>query len=154
MYFPRHYVTSTTSCTSKACNRRPIKCWWDVRQVGCRSGPAQHRLVARSPWLATVQSGSTTLGRQLRCNYNTVPAVWTTRQSPLQCTVTQQHDVMLLTMYGGAGDKTKRTHVIEDIICYSWLLTPYRIVLYLPQGHLSGLGARCNYPNLSYKRLG
>jgi hypothetical protein len=34
-------------------------------QAGCRSGPAQRRAAARSPWLATVWSGSTTLGRQL-----------------------------------------------------------------------------------------
>jgi hypothetical protein len=35
-------------------------------QAGCRSGPAQRRPVARSRWFATVRSGSTTLGRQLR----------------------------------------------------------------------------------------
>jgi hypothetical protein len=61
---------------------------------------------------------------------------------------------MLLTECGGVGDKTRHTHVVEDIICYSWPLAFYRVGLYLPQGHLSGLGTRCNYLNLSYKRLG
>jgi hypothetical protein len=37
-------------------------CW----QVGCRSGPTQHRPAAHLQWLATVRSGSTTLGKQLR----------------------------------------------------------------------------------------
>jgi hypothetical protein len=76
------------------------------------------------------------------------------RQAPLQCTTTQQRGTMLLIECGGADDKTKRTHAVEDIICYSWPLVPYRVGLYLPQGHLSGLGTRCNYSNLSYKRLG
>jgi hypothetical protein len=52
-----------------------------------------------------------------------------------------------------AGDKTGRTHVVEDIICYSCLVVPYSIEFYLPRGHLSNLGTRCNYPTLSYKRL-
>jgi hypothetical protein len=69
-------------------------------------------------------------------------------------TVTQQHGAMLLAKCDGAGDKTKRTHTVEDIICYSWPLAPYRVGLYLPQGHLSGLGTHYNYPNLSYKRFG
>jgi hypothetical protein len=76
------------------------------------------------------------------------------RQAPLQCTVMQQHGAMLLTECSRAGNKTRRTHTIEDIIFYSWPLTPYRVGLYLPQGHLSGFGTHCNYPNLSYKRLG
>jgi hypothetical protein len=58
--------------------------------------------------------------------------------------------VLLLTECNGAGD----THAVEDIICYSWPLVPYRVGIYLSQGHLSVLGTRCNYPNLSYKRLG
>jgi hypothetical protein len=61
---------------------------------------------------------------------------------------------MLLTECGGAGDKTRCTNAVEDIICYSWPLAPYHVGLYLPQGHLSGLATHCNYPNLSYKRLG
>jgi hypothetical protein len=55
---------------------------------------------------------------------------------------------------GGAGDKTRCTHPIENIICYYWPLAPYRVGIYLPRGLLSGLGTRCNYPNLSYKMLG
>jgi hypothetical protein len=35
-------------------------------QACCRSAPAQRRPAARSQWLTTVRSGSTTLGRQLR----------------------------------------------------------------------------------------
>jgi hypothetical protein len=53
-----------------------------------------------------------------------------------------------------AGDKTRRDHTIQDIICYSWLLLPYCIGFYLPCGHLSGIGSHCNCPALSYKRLG
>jgi hypothetical protein len=44
----------------------------------------------------------------------------------------QQYDAMLLTECGGAGDTTSHTHAIEDIICYSWPLAPYRVGLYLP----------------------
>jgi hypothetical protein len=33
--------------------------------------------------------------------------------------VTQQHDTVLMTECRVAGDKTRRTHVIEDIISYS-----------------------------------
>jgi hypothetical protein len=61
---------------------------------------------------------------------------------------------MLLTECGGADDKIRRTHDVEDIICYSWPLAPYRVGLYLPRGYMSGLETRCNYPNMSYKRLG
>jgi hypothetical protein len=46
-YLPRHYVTRTKD------------------KAGCRTGPAQRRPAARSQWLAIIQSGSTTLGRQL-----------------------------------------------------------------------------------------
>jgi hypothetical protein len=45
--------------------------------------------------------------------------LWTTRLAPLQCQVTQQHDVTLLTECNVAGDKTSRAHTVEDIICYS-----------------------------------
>jgi hypothetical protein len=77
-------------------------------------------------WQATQSDG------QLQCNCSIVPALWTTHQAPLQCTATQQHDVMLLTECGGAGDKTRHTHIIEDIICYSWPPASYRVGLYLP----------------------
>jgi hypothetical protein len=89
--------------------------------------------------------------------YGVVQQLWaggSVSLTPLQCTATQQHDAMLLTECGGAGDKTRRTHTVEDIISYFWPLAPYRVGLYLSQGHLSGFGTRCNYPNLSYKRLG
>jgi hypothetical protein len=70
-------------------------------------------------------------------------------------TTTVHRDVvLLLTECDGADDKTRRTHAVEDIICYSWPLAPYRVGIYLSQGHLSVLGTRCNYLNLSYKRLG
>jgi hypothetical protein len=39
---------------------------------------------------------------------------------------------MLLIECGGAGDKTRCTHTVEDIICYSYPLTPYLVGLYLP----------------------
>jgi hypothetical protein len=58
--------------------------------------------------------------------------------------VTQQHGIMLLTECDGVGDKIRRTHTVEDIICYSYPLTSYRVGLYLPQCHLSGLETRCN----------
>jgi hypothetical protein len=51
-----------------------------------------------------------------------------------------QHDAMLLTECGEAGDKIRRTHIVEDIICYSWPLAPYRVRFYLSRDHLSGLG--------------
>jgi hypothetical protein len=34
---------------------------------------------------------------------------------PLQCQVTRQHDVTLLTECNVAGDKTRRAHTVEDI---------------------------------------
>jgi hypothetical protein len=138
VYLPRHYMTGMALCACKVCNRWPIKCWWDVRAGGLQA------------WASTAQTCSTLTvacygtewfnnsGQaaqsdvQLQCNCNIVPALWTTRQAPLQCTVTQQHGVMLLTECGGADDKTRRTHTIEDIICYSWPLAPYRLGLYLP----------------------
>jgi hypothetical protein len=33
-------------------------------------------------------------------------------------------------------------------------VVPYNIGFYLPRGHMSGLETHCNYPTLSYKRLG
>jgi hypothetical protein len=56
-----------------------------------------------------------------------VPALWTTHQAPLQCLVTQQYGVTLLTECSIAGDKTERTHAVEDIIYYSWPVLPYSI---------------------------
>jgi hypothetical protein len=32
--------------------------------------------------------------------------------------VTQQHSITLLTECSVAGDKTRRAHIVEDIICY------------------------------------
>jgi hypothetical protein len=46
-------------------------------------------------------------------------ALWTTHLAPLQCQVTQQHDVTLLTEFNVSSDKTRRAHTVEDIICYS-----------------------------------
>jgi hypothetical protein len=43
----------------------------------------------------------------------------TTHLAPLQCQVTRQHNVTLLTECNVAGDKTRRAHIVEDIICYS-----------------------------------
>jgi hypothetical protein len=31
-----------------------------------------------------------------------------------------------------AGDKTRRTHIVEDIVCYSLPLVPYCKGFYLP----------------------
>jgi hypothetical protein len=104
-----------------------------------------------------VRNGSTTLGRQLsQTGSYSATVAQCQRYGPLvrHRYSAQQYGAMLLTKCSGAGDKTRRTHAVEDIICYSWLLASYRIGLYLPRGRLSGLGARCNYPNLSYKRLG
>jgi hypothetical protein len=67
--------------------------------------------------------------------YGVVQQLWTdssVRYAPLQCTTTQQHGVMLLTECEGAGDKTRRTHAVEDVIYYSWPLAPYCVGLYLP----------------------
>jgi hypothetical protein len=44
----------------------------------------------------------------------------------------QQHSATLLTVCSEAGDKTGCTHVVEDIICYSWSVVPYNIGFYLP----------------------
>jgi hypothetical protein len=66
----------------------------------------------------------------------------------------QQHVTTLLTVCSEAGDKTGRTHDVEDIICYSWLVVPYSIGFSLPRGHLLGLGTHYNCPTLSSKRLG
>jgi hypothetical protein len=46
------------------------------------------------------------------------------------------------------------TDVVQDIIDNSWPVVPYNIGFYLSWGHLSGLVTHCNYPTLSYKRLG
>jgi hypothetical protein len=63
-------------------------------------------------------------------------ALWTTRLAPLQCQATRQHDATLLTECSMVGDKIMRVHAIEDIICYSLPLVPYRIGFHLPRGHL------------------
>jgi hypothetical protein len=44
----------------------------------------------------------------------------------------QQHAATLLTECSEAGDKIRRTHTVEDIICYSWPVVPYNIGFYLP----------------------
>jgi hypothetical protein len=80
--------------------------------------------------------------------------LWTTRLTPLQCQVTRQHDVTLLTEFNVVSDKTRRAHTVEDIICYSYPLVPYCIGFYLPRGYLSDLGSHCNCPTLRYKRPG
>jgi hypothetical protein len=56
---------------------------------------------------------------RLQYRYSATPALWTTHLAPLQCHVTQQHDVTLLTECSVAGDKIKRAHTVKDIICYS-----------------------------------
>jgi hypothetical protein len=55
----------------------------------------------------------------LQYGYSATAALWTTRLAPLQCQVTRHHDATLLTEYSVAGDKTRRAHTVEDIICYS-----------------------------------
>jgi hypothetical protein len=77
---------------------------------------------------------------QLQCDYSTTPALWTTRLALLQCQVTRQHDVILLTECSVIGDKTRRAHVVEDIICYSETLEPYCIGFYLPVATCRALG--------------
>jgi hypothetical protein len=39
--------------------------------------------------------------------------------APLQCQMIRRHDATLLTECSVAGDKTRRAHTVEDIICYS-----------------------------------
>jgi hypothetical protein len=56
---------------------------------------------------------------RLQYGYSVMPSLWTTRLAPLQCQVTRQHDATLLTECSVAGDKTRRAHTVEDIICYS-----------------------------------
>jgi hypothetical protein len=73
------------------------------------SGLPQYGVVQQL-WQAAKSDG------QQQCNCSTVPAQWTTYQAPLQCIATQQHGVMLLTECGGAADKNRRTHAVEDII--------------------------------------
>jgi hypothetical protein len=60
----------------------------------------------------------------------------------------------VLIMCNEAGDKTRCTHTIEDIICYSGPMVSYSIEFYLPRGPLLGIGTHCNYPTFCYKRLG
>jgi hypothetical protein len=55
----------------------------------------------------------------------------TTLLAPLQCQVTRQHITTLLIECSVAGDKTRRAHTVEDIICYSYILVPYCIGFYL-----------------------
>jgi hypothetical protein len=55
---------------------------------------------------------------RVQYGYSTTPALWTTHLTPLQCQVTRQHDATLLIECSVAGDKTKRAHTVEDIICY------------------------------------
>jgi hypothetical protein len=43
----------------------------------------------------------------------------------------QQHGATLLIKRSEVGDKTRRTHAVEDIICYSYLVEPYSIGFYL-----------------------
>jgi hypothetical protein len=57
--------------------------------------------------------------KHLQCDYNAMPALFITLLSPLQCQVTQQHDTTLLTECSMVGDKARRAHTVEDIICYS-----------------------------------
>jgi hypothetical protein len=56
---------------------------------------------------------------QVQCDYSTTPALWITRLSSLQCQATRQHGTTLLTECSVAGDKTRYSHAVEDIICYS-----------------------------------
>jgi hypothetical protein len=56
---------------------------------------------------------------QLQYGYSATPALWTTRLVPLQCQVTRQNDVTLLTECSMTSDKTRRAHTVENIICYS-----------------------------------
>jgi hypothetical protein len=44
----------------------------------------------------------------------------------------QQHGTTLFTKCSEARNKTRRTHAVEDIICYSWPVVPYSIGFYLP----------------------
>jgi hypothetical protein len=44
----------------------------------------------------------------LQYDYITTRALWITHVAPLQCQVTPQHDVTLLTKCSMAGDKTRR----------------------------------------------
>jgi hypothetical protein len=63
----------------------------------------------------------------LQYDYITTRALWITHVAPLQCQVTPQHDVTLLTKCSVAGDKTRRVHTVEDIIYYSYPLVLYCI---------------------------
>jgi hypothetical protein len=58
-------------------------------------------------------------GTRLQCDNSAASALRTTRLSPLQCRVTQQHDATVLAECSVAGDMTRRVHAAEDIICYS-----------------------------------
>jgi hypothetical protein len=55
---------------------------------------------------------------RLQYGYTMTLVLWTTLLAPLQCQVTRQHDTTLLTECSVAGDKTRHTHTVEDIICY------------------------------------
>jgi hypothetical protein len=79
------------------------------------AGLGQHSTDLQHAPSGLPQYGVVQLGGQLQCNCSTVPALWTTRQARLHCTTAQQHDAMLLTECGGAGNKTRRTHAVEDI---------------------------------------
>jgi hypothetical protein len=56
---------------------------------------------------------------RLQYSYSATPALWTTRLSPLPCQVTRQHDATILTECSVTGDKIRRDHTVEDIICNS-----------------------------------
>jgi hypothetical protein len=57
--------------------------------------------------------------RQLQCDYSAAPALYTTHLALLQCRATRQHGATVLTECSVVCDKTRRAHVVEDIICYS-----------------------------------
>jgi hypothetical protein len=54
-----------------------------------------------------------------------------------------------------ADDKIRHTHVVEDIICYSYPLGPWMLYrVSTTSGHLSDPVSQCNCITLSYKWLG
>jgi hypothetical protein len=90
-----------------------------ARRVGRRiAGLRQHSVdLHRSQWVATVQSGSTTLSKQhSQTGSYSMTAVQRQHYGPL---FYRRYNAKLLTECSVVGGKTRRAHAVKEIICYS-----------------------------------
>jgi hypothetical protein len=155
-YLPRHYATRVAPCVCRACSGRPIKCRRDVwagrlqgRVSTADLQPAHSGLpqcwVVQQLWAGgTVRQVATV---RLQPSASAVDHL----SGPATGLVTQRHCTVPLAecrREDQAGPRHQKHHFLLLAV------GPYNLGFYLPQGHLSGLGTHCNYPTLSYKRLG